>query len=917
MDPNVAQPVVDTAPPPTQPPIVSRYKEHRGDFLDASILKDAEKAKQLKRKEREDKQRLLAQIKEDRETKAMRSGPRLAAPPPAVRLDTAASSSTPSNHSTNATIQFRLPASLLATPSSPAILKHIFLPSDPVSSLFVHLRGAVARVPPASTAAIHLVSSFPTRVLEEGSPETQVSIRDAGLCPSASLNVLVKPLGVEPREAFVSSQTHAPVRTLNHPNTGDEMEVDEEEGDEEEDEGGDDEEHEHSEEEDQDDSEGEEEHDHDHDHDESDDDDGDHIMGGMFGHGFGRGRGARGGGVGHRLGGFGPVQPPPLQAGAIGRGGAGGMGRGGMAMGGFGPQRGGMLRGGFPMRGRGGGFGGGNRLGGEAPLHAAVQEPTHVEPGIAPAMDARALRLAAIQNRATAPPIPTQNATHSKPHRKPHSPSALLELCLPAAVALLTQHGNKRPLKHCQLMALRRLGADLAQKVLEAAIRAKKVDRAFITRLAVCPITTYTLDSYNLATDSLLETIGFTHYLSIRHISLKGCTLLTDDSIISLKPCRNLTHLDLNSCRLTDAVFQHLPTFQSLTNLSLARTKITSAGLKRFCADPRVPRLEVLNLTGCNSITSPHTLRDVSPLTKISLHTLSLQACAIERGEWTAGETREEMRELKVLDVSWVRGVTEEFLSLVSGFSGLLELDLTGSGESTVVREEEGEEVVLVQGLASGAGGVLSKGVRDLVVRSQLEVLRLPHKGDPGIDVVVRALCGSGVGVGVGAMRLRVLDLDGFGRVTDFGVVLRKGLGELYLDRVRVGDAVVEAIRELPLLEVLSLSETGVTNTGVARLNACRFKFTLKSLNVAKTVVTAEGIANGLFAFEHLVSLNIERSRVVDLEACLHALQANSTRNSKMLTDAIVSGSGVRWSVPVVEVVQEREEEDEGDDGGW
>ncbi|KAJ3076026.1 hypothetical protein HDU98_005975 [Podochytrium sp. JEL0797] len=114
--------------------------------------------------------------------------------------------------------------------------------------------------------------------------------------------------------------------------------------------------------------------------------------------------------------------------------------------------------------------------------------------------------------------------------------------------------------------------------MLEAAIRAKKVDRAFITRLSVC-----------LAADSLLETIGFTHYyLSIRHISLKGCTLLTDNS---------------------------------------------SAGLKRFCADPRVSRLEVLNLTGCNSITSPHTLRDVSPLTKISLHTSSLQACAIERGE--------------------------------------------------------------------------------------------------------------------------------------------------------------------------------------------------------------------------------------------------------------------------------------------
>jgi Leucine-rich repeat (LRR) protein len=49
-----------------------------------------------------------------------------------------------------------------------------------------------------------------------------------------------------------------------------------------------------------------------------------------------------------------------------------------------------------------------------------------------------------------------------------------------------------------------------------------------------------------------------------------------------VKELKNLTHLDLDNTKVTDAGFKQLKELKNLTDLDLAGAKITAAGLKEF-----------------------------------------------------------------------------------------------------------------------------------------------------------------------------------------------------------------------------------------------------------------------------------------------------------------------------------------------
>ncbi|KAJ3030507.1 UNVERIFIED_CONTAM: hypothetical protein HDU68_008795 [Siphonaria sp. JEL0065] len=938
-------------PEPVASEVHSRYREHRKDYIDAAAKVEIEKQRKFKSAAKSEKAQLLQQIAEDRAAKkAFGKGFLGDAVIQSTTLNqTFAPVPSTSPSSNSATIQFRLPATLASASST---LKHAFAAQDKLSIVFLFLHSKVT-VPP--NMSLQLLSFFPRKVWDESDLVAKAgSIKDAGLTPSASLNVALVPMGADVvvPEPFTSSTSSAPFPVPAIPtnqnveggagggggtdaNGG--MDVEQEEEDQENHEEGIQEDHEEGIQEDHEDEDGEEnENGLDDGDDDDQDDDGDHIMGGG---GMNR---AWGEGVGHVLGGPARARPGPIPA--VGRGGGLGLGGGRGGFGRFGRGGAGNGRGGHALGGAG------NRLGGDGtgPPEVPINAP-------APAADARALRLAAIQNRANAiPPVPDTTNLTIRSSKKIRSAMSLLELALHSTVSLLSQHGNKKFLKAHQQFALRRLGADLAEKVMAAAKTGRKLDRSFVSRLSQCPITGYNLDSYGLATDSLLETIGFTHYLTLDRLSLKGCSIITDEGIYAIQTCKNISHLDLNNCRLTDTIFSYLTSFPYLAYLSLAHTKITSKALKKFAESPSAPHdtLQILILSGCQGITSSGTLLDLSPFTSTALHTLSLQSCPLV-GPLVAGK-RDDMRCLNVLDVSHIGGLVDEDLTLFSTFPNLLELDLTGSGVMSVAvprdvseevggGEEEGTAnglIVTVVGFCSGAGRVVSKGLRDVIVRlAQLQSFKLPHKGDTGIDTVVRGFSGLNGGGAAGgeAMHLSTLDLDGFVHLTDYGLdglsrfkdtltVLclsgtqvsnasvreigeLKNLAELNLDRTAIGDALFGAIKEMPLLEVLSLCETDITDLGVKQMNACRFRFTLKRLNLARTAVTHIGIANGLFAYQNLISLNVERSGVFSVEICLNALELESKKGGFRLQDAILSASGVRWAAdPLATVAMEEDE---------
>ncbi|ORY52079.1 RNI-like protein [Rhizoclosmatium globosum] len=948
------------APPPPPPPplpteedkqpptLTSRYTNSRADYINIAALETQRKLKQLI------KDALRRQIKDDRDAKksrlagfAVASSASTSTSPP-----TPTSTAAPVSHNTSlASLQFRLPSSILKTPSTPPLLKHAFNASDKLSVVFLFLRHACSAsivVPPASHSTLQLHSSYPRAVFEESNTATNTAttIKEAGLFPSASLNLVLVPLNNIP-EPFVDTNAAPLPATIENIQNDDEMDEGEDGNENPMSEDGEGEDINDDDDNNDEDNDNEGIHDgndgnenESDDGDDGDDDefdgDGDHVMG------MGPGRVL--GGVALPADPTGPANLVPLprvEPGGRGRGFPApgrGLGRGGL----FGAGRGG-LGGGF-MGGGGvlGGGGAGNRLGGAPPQEPAPGEENQgadVIPNQNQALDARALRLAAIENRTVHAAIAAETEStdavhHSYSSRKLRSPLRLLELAMHAAVSLLSQHGNKKVLKHHQQYALRRLGADLGEMIIQSSTKTRKLDRAFLTRLASCPVTSYNLDSYGLTTDSLLETIGFTHYLTLQNLSLKGCTFLTDEGIFALQTCHNLVHLDLNSCRVTDTIFNYLVSFQNLSFLSLARTKITSKGLKKFASSPNSPPvLETLILSGCPGITSATTLQDLIPFLSRSLHTLSLQNCPLAAPlimSLSPTETRGALSHLSILDVSHIPSLVDQDLTLFSTFPSLLDLDLSGSGVSGVFgKAEDASDVVERPGFFSGFGESpatgLSKGSRDLIVRSNhLEGIKLPHKGDAGVNIVVRALSGIGGGSNE-AMKLVKLDLDGFKYLTDYGIQgigrfsstlkvlclsgthvtdagvceavrLLKGLGELNLDRTVVGDAVSEAIQELMLLETLSLCETGMTDVGVIKFKTARFRFTLKRLNLARTEVSETGISKGLFAFEKLVSLNVERSGVTAVENLLNMWDLEARKGGNQLSLSIRNGNGIRWA---------------------
>ena len=98
---------------------------------------------------------------------------------------------------------------------------------------------------------------------------------------------------------------------------------------------------------------------------------------------------------------------------------------------------------------------------------------------------------------------------------------------------------------------LKHVTVPLADAILANLIAEKKLDVHSLRRLASrVTLETATMDAYRLATDSLLAILGTT---SLRKLSLRGCTYITDDGIRSLAPlARTLEFLDLSNCKATD-----------------------------------------------------------------------------------------------------------------------------------------------------------------------------------------------------------------------------------------------------------------------------------------------------------------------------------------------------------------------------
>lgn len=186
--------------------------------------------------------------------------------------------------------------------------------------------------------------------------------------------------------------------------------------------------------------------------------------------------------------------------------------------------------------------------------------------------------------------------------------SSLKDAGLRQVAALLTD--PKLPAK--DLAPLRYLSPQLADAVLATLMAQKKLDIHSLKRItARCALESVSLDSYRLATDSLLAILGTT---TIRKLTLRGCSYVTDDGIRSLAPLsKTLEHLDLSNVKLTDKAAPVIASMKNLVYLDLSSTKISTHGVRLIgkMLGGETTGLETLVLAQCAGVTGASIFEDL------------------------------------------------------------------------------------------------------------------------------------------------------------------------------------------------------------------------------------------------------------------------------------------------------------------
>ncbi|CAK9316019.1 unnamed protein product [Citrullus colocynthis] len=112
--------------------------------------------------------------------------------------------------------------------------------------------------------------------------------------------------------------------------------------------------------------------------------------------------------------------------------------------------------------------------------------------------------------------------------------------------------------------------------------------------------------------------------LSLEHVSLRWCSLLTNDAVKNLSLNKDLSYLDLRDCRsLRDEALQAIGTIPKLKTLLLDGSDISDAGLSHL--RPLImSSLVSLSVRSCKKLTDKSITILFDGLSKIELHVLDL-----------------------------------------------------------------------------------------------------------------------------------------------------------------------------------------------------------------------------------------------------------------------------------------------------
>ncbi|KAG0368675.1 hypothetical protein BC939DRAFT_529193 [Gamsiella multidivaricata] len=796
-------------------PLASRHKDGELEAQNAARLAEANRrAEQTKREKMEARlarQRALNDLKEDRENRKLRThhatGSSATAVPGGANVSNIqAQISTPTAPSETSSrsltmVQLRL--------KNGSVLKRSFESSATLKDLFELARAEDGNI---GSADISLIQPFPRK--EFTIADNSLTLSDAGLCPSCSLNVLVQAPIPAPQPIMPGSWLPPDVEMEEPSASGaqDELMLADEEYNEG---GGHGDEEDASEQDEVEDDQAGEIDDSDGDGDD-DEDDGDDMM--------------------HAL--PMPLHPPqhPFAGGGRGRG----RGRVGQ----------------IPFSGAG------RALGSTVSASSTSQSGTPVESNVENTDVARRQRiLDAMANRSAIQHGADNKGSESRRKKTKEKFIPTLQSLCSYSVAVMLAAKDSKSSKNLKLFG-ENVGSQIAEGIIQELIKMKQLDQLTFKRLYSCSIVNIVLDAYSRATDSLMDAIGTSQSRSLTYLSLKECIFLTDKGFSNIRRFGELEYLDLSHCRITDKTLEFTLDLPYLSTLHLSATKITTGGLARIISKAAwSSTLQTLDLSYCEEIKGPAVLVNLQELT--GLRTLKLNNTrAFDHSPVQVPDQRAFIYLLH-LDIARTPITNDDLVKLIPCFKSLEVLNLSSCASVTAASLES-----CVQELRELHNISFPNREHDLVsVLPTAAALPLTHLDLTGFlfvtDDAILSLSA--------ATNLQMLSLAGT-KLTDVGsaaFVHMSSLKELLLDRTIIGDKTMEYLRDLGRIEVLSLHRCErLTTAGMMLLGKCAFfSIKLKRLNLGYNKYIHDEALTVFIRCNELNTLNLEYTDVSEERA--------------------------------------------------
>ena len=280
-----------------------------------------------------------------------------------------------------------------------------------------------------------------------------------------------------------------------------------------------------------------------------------------------------------------------------------------------------------------------------------------------------------------------------------------------------------------------------------------------------------------------------------------------------------LYRLDFSGATNVDKALANVSQLPQITDLVLAYSDVSEAGLKAVAA---LPNLIELDLTHVKKIT-PLGLLAVAAAPKLERLILS-ESNVKDDGLLVLGDARN----LTVLKLDQTAVTCSGLAKIFEEWPKLVELDL----HETKLKDDGLVAVAAVKGLqilSLRGTAITDDGLRTLRNLMKLQKLDLGETAN---------LTGSGVKELADNTRLETINLDGGGLSDEGmkGVAQLRGVRILYLQKTQITDAGISLLATPRGLEELTIEETAATNTSVVKV-ASEAK-ALRIVSVRKTKVT-------------------------------------------------------------------------------